>query len=562
MAVSTTTWNLNATGDGSTTDFLCAFPLMRLVDLEVSVDDALQAAERDYTVINAVETEGSTISPNFSVRFTTAPASGAKIYIRRRTPRHNSNKLYSGSRFHLPVFENNYDNLVMMFQEIGGLILEGFQGPVSDPFPIGNWTPPTESGFYSAQVSDISNAPEYKIRAVAPTFSGLFNSQLPVLDTAASEINGRSDFSVGDIVLALPITDSNGDAAWRFVGDAACGSSFGGTYYEIERCNDARSTPLSPPVYVRDDEFSPGDVFVRNDVCWKVLATSPASTPATSSVLRTGDVTASTDCTTCNASDVPDPDLPNIPLPGTSFLRMARCEDDSLGEYSMPEEIMGVPVAEDLTKIYSLDCVPYYVTNIREATPTDPLFPVHLADLYNDCASGLAASCGYATRPEMPNLDVAYSIPEGVTATEYGGAAGIALYTKATWEDAFPAFPATEITAAQLAFDDDIALCEWRAGSFPVGAQYHYGAAGGFLMDVTSTVPLLNYRATPAAGDPRWILEILVYPSSIGASRTVLFKKESGCTPAGVYVPDPDDPGGGGDWGYLSGGTVTVSVSP
>lgn len=176
----------------------------------------------------------------------------------------------------------------------------------------------------------------------------------------------------------------------------SCGDpDFSGTYYHIERCTDG----VEPPVYVQGDEFAVDDVFLRNSICYKVNSTTEANPPLTS-VLRLADVTSKDDCPACVVSE--DPDVGPPPLLATSYLRMARCEDDSMGEYSIPEQIMGLPTGDDLTKIYKLDGVCYYVTNNRESSPSDPLFPVHQADQYDDCVSCEAVCTECATQPEDP----------------------------------------------------------------------------------------------------------------------------------------------------------------
>ena len=224
MSVSTITWKLEANGDGSTTTFLCAFPIMRLADLKVYVDDVLQTYARDYTVTGLVTNERNHIDAGFSVVFTVAPALDADIYIRRQTPRHNSNKLYSGDEFQLPVFENNYDNLVMIFQEIGGLILEGYQGPISENAPPDNYFP-VHSGFYPAKIVGNPSFASYTIRSVVPNGNGWSEVSFPILDQAAADINQRSDLALGDIVLALPVDNTVGNVSWRFVANETCGDT-------------------------------------------------------------------------------------------------------------------------------------------------------------------------------------------------------------------------------------------------------------------------------------------------------------------------------------------------
>lgn len=421
MSVTYTSWNLSATGDGTTTDFLCAFPLMRLEDLKVYVDDVLLTETRDYTVINVTKTSVHTIDPNFSVRFVEAPAVDADIYIRRQTPRRNSNKLYSGDKFKLPVFENNYDNIVMMAQEIGGLILDGFQGPIPEEYPIGEWEPDTDVSFFPAQVMTTAVSGQYTIRATAPAGSGWVENSLPVIDLTAAEINGRTDFSVGDIVLALPLENSADGLSWRFVGSTAC-TPYGGGYLEVAQCN---YTSVDQPVYVRDDEFSANDTFLLNAACYTVLSDVPASTPDPGSVIRLADVTSTASCAACTDTGTPwpDPEEPPIPpLPANLFRDMIRCSDDDDSEYSLPIEVMGVPVAEDLTKIYSLPddigvsaytgtC--YSVGEVDFAQPNNPLFPIGAADVYDDCTlcscDPSLTNCGFCDDTTPTSYQVTFS---------------------------------------------------------------------------------------------------------------------------------------------------------
>ena len=231
----------------------------------------------------------------------------------------------------------------------------------------------------------------------------------------------------------------------------SCGDSdFSGTYYGIERCTDG----VEPPVYVQDDEFSLNDVFVRNDVCYKVVTTSETNPPLTS-VLRAADTTSVADCATCT-STLQDPDVMAPPLAGTTFLRMARCDDDSMGEYSITEQIMGFPAGDDLTKIYELDGVCYYVTNVRENTPSDPLFPVMMSTIHDDCGScSVDISCtdcsptGAGTAPESAVLTGIGNGASGSCSESCSGANGTYSYSS---------------------FSDTTDYCEWTwtgtGGSF------------------------------------------------------------------------------------------------
>jgi hypothetical protein len=206
-----------------------------------------------------------------------------------------------------------------------------------------------------------------------------------IYDPVADETTITLPYPCDDVPLIVPASNECPDS---------CGDpDFAGTYYGIERCTDG----VEPPVYVQDDEFNLNDVFLRNGVCYKVVTTTETDPPLTS-VLRVADVTSSADCATCT-STWQDPDVMAPPMAGTSFLRMARCEDDSMGEYSITEQIMGFPAGDDLTKIYELNDVCYYVTNVRETAPSDPLFPVMMATAHDTCIDCIAPCTNCSNDP-------------------------------------------------------------------------------------------------------------------------------------------------------------------
>ena len=384
MSVLTTSWKAEFTGDGATTTFLCAFPLMQTEDLLVYVNDVLMRANRDYTLSGVVYTERHTVASGFSVVMATAPASGAEVYIRRKTPRENQTVLHGGDRFSLPVFENNYDRLVMIYQEIGGLILEGFQGPIPETVPRRDYEPQS-SGFFPAKVIAGPTDGFYTLRAAIPSDLGWDTTALPVLTEQGAEINRRLDIAIGDTVLVLPVADTNGQDAWRFVANQACEDAGGdppysGDFFVIARCDNP---DVDEVAWVRDDEFDVGDVFMLNGICY-IVQSGAVTGIAPELVVRVADTTAYADCSTCEAA-MPDPDAPDPPITANVFRKMANCLDDSTDEYSLPVEYFGVPTNHDLTKIYEIPDGCYYVSEEEESSPSNPLLPIHAGTVFDNC---------------------------------------------------------------------------------------------------------------------------------------------------------------------------------
>jgi len=487
MSVSTVDWKLETTGDGSTTTYTCAFPVMRIVDVKVYVDDVLQTRSRDYTITGIVVNSRNHVDAGFQVVFTEAPASGAEIYIRRQTPRHNSNKLYKGDKFQLPVFENNYDNLTMMFQEIGGLSLEGYSGPIDEDVPPTGYNP-TLSGFYPAKIVSAVSGNQYVIRSVQATPSGGWKTvSFPILDETAADINQRTDHSAGDIVLAKPLEDNAGGLAWRIVGNEDCAQTvtppYAGTYLEIERCD---YTGTDEVAWVRSDEFSTGDEFMINGVCYTVLSTG--TPPGPEFVVRLADTTAYADCATCLLSQ--DPDAPDPPLLPTRYKKMARCSDDSKDDYSIPTEYFGVPTNHDLDLIYKVDGICYYVSDEEEGSPSNPLFPVHAADSYVDCPTCIATFCDdcaskIGSPPEAPI----------VSNHDDGGGAACCEVSNTTMDN---------ISRITLSYGGGPEACGWQTYNTGLGTTGPY--INIYWCSVTGTFePVAGTPVTYEAG--KWYIE-------------------------------------------------------
>lgn len=112
MAISTETSRVEYTGNGTATTFAYPFRIFAKTDLRVFVDDVLKTLGVDYTVTGVGQDQGG------DVVFTTAPASGAKIVIRRVRPLKQETDLTNVSRFFPEQLEDALDHLAMLSQQL------------------------------------------------------------------------------------------------------------------------------------------------------------------------------------------------------------------------------------------------------------------------------------------------------------------------------------------------------------------------------------------------------------------------------------------------------------
>jgi hypothetical protein len=143
-----------------------------------------------------------------------------------------------------------------------------------------------------------------------------------------------------------------------------------------------------------------------------------------------------------------------------------------MGEYSIAEQIMGFPAGDDLTKIYELNDVCYYVTNVRETTPSDPLFPVMMADIHDDCDSCEGEPC---TDCDPDGAGAAPSNAEGSGATN----------SDRTWCGNTFAFDWANTAAG---FTSDANKCKW---TYQSAAEAPYGGYWG-IVEVIHVITTYN----------------------------------------------------------------------
>ena len=214
-----------------------------------------------------------------------------------------------------------------------------------------------------------------------------------------------------------------------------------GTYYRLKRCRDNANAPA----WVQSDEFAAGDVLLietlNTKFCYYVDSVEVAAgTVQLTNVVRPNDDEETyADCTACRA--VSDPEIDPGPLLPTSFAQLAFCLDDTLAPLWTPVEIFGIPVAEDLTKIYKIADVCYYVSNNIQDSPGGPLMPVFAAAIFNDCdACELpCTNCEPGVGGAAPNTGTLSGSPAGDCAEAnsnqyaYESFASTANYCTWTW---------------------------------------------------------------------------------------------------------------------------------
>ncbi len=124
MTISTTTNRDAFTGDGTQTSYPLSFPVVSSTHIDVNIDDANVAASGNYTV---------TISgASATVVFTTAPASAAKIVIRRIVPQTQTVDYVPYDTFPAETHEAALDKLTQIDQQLQEDINRSMQLPVSD----------------------------------------------------------------------------------------------------------------------------------------------------------------------------------------------------------------------------------------------------------------------------------------------------------------------------------------------------------------------------------------------------------------------------------------------
>lgn len=103
------------TGDGTTVIFPFAFKVFAKTDLLVTVAGAERTVDTHYVV---AFNEDQDTSPGGSVAFTSAPASGAEVYIRSAIPMTQAVKLVNGGGWYPAVVNKAFDKLTALIQQV------------------------------------------------------------------------------------------------------------------------------------------------------------------------------------------------------------------------------------------------------------------------------------------------------------------------------------------------------------------------------------------------------------------------------------------------------------
>ncbi len=111
MAITTEVSRVEYTGNGTATTFAYPFRIFAKTDLRVIVNDSLKTVDIDYTVAGIGQDQGNVV-------FTTAPANGAKIVIRRKRPLKQETDLTNVGRFFPEQLEDALDHLAMLTQQL------------------------------------------------------------------------------------------------------------------------------------------------------------------------------------------------------------------------------------------------------------------------------------------------------------------------------------------------------------------------------------------------------------------------------------------------------------
>ncbi len=112
MTVQATTTKEQFSGDGSTKAFSASFLIFEDSDIEVFVDATKQTLGTDYTV------SGAGAPPGFTVTFTTAPASGTTVTIKRALPLTQLVDYLANDPFPAETHEQALDRLTMIAQQL------------------------------------------------------------------------------------------------------------------------------------------------------------------------------------------------------------------------------------------------------------------------------------------------------------------------------------------------------------------------------------------------------------------------------------------------------------
>lgn len=202
------------TGDGVQTAFTYPFPIFATADLEVFIDTVLQSA--DYTV------SGAGVSAGGSVTFTTAPASGATLTLRRYLKVERTSDFQESGAFRAKVINDELDREVAMIQQVNAdldrtLHLQPFDPSTSLELPDKATRQDTLLAFDSngspvagPAPGDISAASGYATAAATSASAAAADKVLTAADAVAASASAAAaaaSASSGDVIGPASSTD-------------------------------------------------------------------------------------------------------------------------------------------------------------------------------------------------------------------------------------------------------------------------------------------------------------------------------------------------------------------
>lgn len=393
MTVAANSSRIQPTTDGVTTSFTCSFAILDVDHLRVYVDSTRLSHGSGFTLSGETLREGRNgYQAGFQVVLSEAPSASEVLTIYRDPPETQETRYYPSDPFLAEVPERTWDKLTMLAQDLseqlgltvkpGPTVPDGGDGTSPQVIPVGN------AILFGIQADNADGS--YVAAQVQWDGFAWYAVPEPILTSNLGEANACQDTEVGDVVVGYAFTDDTSGVTYRFEGIQGCNDETGSPepeqssdYYRLVDCASSEADIVTSANLTR----LVGRVVNSGGVCYTVSEESDG----TGAVTGVSISTAWTDCQSCSdATDPPLDDLVNV------FAQMARCDDDVLVDYWLPEIQFGLPGDEDLTKVYKYLGVCYYVSNVRADTP-GILFPSGQADIHDTCE--LCSPCGDACCP-------------------------------------------------------------------------------------------------------------------------------------------------------------------
>jgi len=196
MTVSTTSVSVTYTANGATTAFAVSFPFFEIaVDLVVISSGATtrQVAGTDYTITGGDGATGT-------ITFTTAPATGYYVWIRRDTTKLQETNYVEGDAFPAETHEDALDRLTMSVLELEEQV--GRRLSYSANPAIGGSGTPYGAG--NARISDLAEAEEDTDAVTLAQVRDLINDE--AIAGVATEIPGWASLETFGAVPSVAIT--------------------------------------------------------------------------------------------------------------------------------------------------------------------------------------------------------------------------------------------------------------------------------------------------------------------------------------------------------------------